>query len=97
MAGNKNSRRKWLCLDCGIDTGKIGEHFFLNNDVWPLTGLGHKGMLCVEDIEKRIGRLLVPADFSDAYINRLNFGFKSDRLISRMRKVEHVAESAHPI
>jgi hypothetical protein len=86
LAGNKNSRKKWLCLDCGLDTGKAGEHFFLNNDVWSLTGLGHLGMLCVEHVEKRIGRRLVPADFSSAYINRLNFGFKSDRLIERMKQ-----------
>jgi hypothetical protein len=43
-------------------------------------------MLCVADVEKRIGRILVPADFTSAYINRLNFGFKSDRLIERMTK-----------
>ncbi|QNN98405.1 hypothetical protein SEA_LILMARTIN_192 [Streptomyces phage LilMartin] len=85
MAGNKNSRKKWLCLDCKVDTGKIGEHFFLNMEVWTLTGLGHKGMLCVEHVEKRIGRRLVPADFTSAYINRLNNGFKSDRLVSRIK------------
>jgi hypothetical protein len=84
LAGNKNSRRKWLCLDCGLDTGKAGEHFFLIDEVWSLTGLGHKGMLCVEDIEKRIGRQLAASDFSNAYINRPNHGFKSDRLRSRM-------------
>lgn len=84
MAGNKNSRKKWLCLDCGLDTGKAGEHFFLIDEVWSLTGLGHLGMLCVEHVEERIGRLLVPADFSSAYINRLNFGFKSTRLMKRM-------------
>ncbi len=88
MAGNKNSRKKWICLDCDLDTGKAGEHFFLINEVWTLTGLGHKGMLCVEHVEKRIGRRLVPADFSSAYINRLTFGFKSDRLISRLTNKE---------
>lgn len=85
MAGNKNSRKKWLCLDCGVDTGKIGEHFFLDMSVWALTGLGHEGMLCVEHVEERIGRRLVPADFTSAYINRLNNGFKSDRLVSRIK------------
>lgn len=84
MAGNKNSRKKWLCLDCGIDTGRAGEHFFLHNEVWTLTGLGHVGMLCVADVEKRIGRTLVPADFTSAYINRKNHGFKSARLMKRM-------------
>ncbi|QGH78343.1 hypothetical protein SEA_TRIBUTE_190 [Streptomyces phage Tribute] len=85
MAGNKNSRKKWLCLDCGVDTGRIGEHFFLDMNVWSLTGLGHEGMLCVEHVEKRIGRRLVPADFTSAYINRLNNGFKSARLVSRIK------------
>ncbi|WDS51950.1 hypothetical protein SEA_PEPPERWOOD_192 [Streptomyces phage Pepperwood] len=85
MAGNKNSRKKWLCLDCGVDTGRIGEHFFLDMSVWSLTGLGHEGMLCVEHVEKRIGRRLVPADFTSAYINRLNNGFKSARLVSRIK------------
>ncbi|AXH69691.1 hypothetical protein HWB79_gp120 [Streptomyces phage LukeCage] len=84
MAGNKNSRKKWLCLDCGVDTGRIGEHFFLINDVWSLTGLGHKGMLCVEHVEKRIGRRLVPADFASVWINGPRGGTKSQRLANRL-------------
>jgi len=84
LAGNKNSRSKWLCLDCGIDTGKIGEHFFLINEVWSLTGLGHKGMLCIEHVEKRIGRTLVPADFASVWINGPRGGMKSQRLANRL-------------
>ncbi|QDF17329.1 hypothetical protein SEA_BIRCHLYN_200 [Streptomyces phage Birchlyn] len=84
MAGNKNSRKKWLCLDCGVDTGKIGEHFFLINEVWSLTDLGHKGMLCIEHVEKRIGRRLVPADFASVWINGQRGGMKSQRLANRL-------------
>ncbi|QPL13798.1 hypothetical protein SEA_MINDFLAYER_195 [Streptomyces phage MindFlayer] len=84
MARNKNSRKKWLCLDCGVDTGKIGEHFFLINEVWSLTDLGHKGMLCIEHVEKRIGRRLVPADFASVWINGPRGGMKSQRLANRL-------------
>jgi hypothetical protein len=91
MAGNKNSRRKWLCLECGIDTGRIGEHFFLNNDVWSLTGLQHLGMLCVEHVEMRIGRTLVPADFASVWINGPRGGWKSQRLANRLGLNKNVA------
>lgn len=79
------SRRKFLCLDCGVDTGKIGEHYMLINRTWSLTGLGSVGMLCVEHVEKRIGRRLVPSDFNDSYLNRARTGIISQRLSDRMR------------
>jgi len=79
-----SGRRKFLCLDCGVDTGKAGEHYMLISSTWQLTGLGPVGMLCVGDVEKRIGRKLNPADFNDSYLNRPRTGIISDRLRSRM-------------
>lgn len=81
---SKNSRKKWLCLDCGLDTGKAAEHFMLVDSTWKLTGLGKIGMLCVEHVESRIGRRLVPSDFNDSYLNRPKTGIISQRLMSRM-------------
>lgn len=78
------SRRKFLCLDCGIDTGKVGEHYMLNDSTWSLTGLGKVGMLCVEHVEERIGRQLIPADFNDSYLNNPRTGHMSQRLTLRM-------------
>ncbi|QNN99218.1 hypothetical protein SEA_FAUST_134 [Streptomyces phage Faust] len=78
------SRRKFLCLDCGVDTGKIGEHYMLIDSVWFLTGLGKIGMLCVEDVERRIGRELVVADFNNSYLNNARTGIISQRLAQRM-------------
>lgn len=86
---SKNSRKKFLCLDCGVDTGKIGEHYMLIDKTWTLTGLGKYGMLCVQDVEKRIGRRLAPADFNDSYLNKPRTGIISARLMERMR---HVAD-----
>lgn len=81
-----NSRRKWLCLDCKIDTGKIGEHYMLVDATWQLAHDSNKGMLCVGCIEKRLGRELTPADFElDVPINHNSPMWpKSDRLMKRM-------------
>jgi hypothetical protein len=78
------SRRKFLCLDCQVDTGKIGEHYMLIDETWRLTGLGKYGMLCIEHVERRIGRKLVPSDFNDSYLNRPRTGIISQRLRDRM-------------
>jgi hypothetical protein len=78
------SRRKFLCLDCGVDTGRIGEHYMLVDETWHLTGLQKYGMLCIEHVEARIGRRLVPSDFNDSYLNNVRTGIISQRLASRM-------------
>lgn len=78
------SRKKFLCLDCGVDTGKLGEHFMLIDEAWKLTGLGKFGMLCILDVEKRIGRKLLATDFNDSYLNRPRTGIVSMRLLDRM-------------
>lgn len=78
------SRKKFLCLDCKVDTGKIGEHYMLVDEVWHLTGLQKYGMLCVEHVETRIGRKLVVSDFNDSYLNNARTGIISQRLANRM-------------
>lgn len=78
------SRTKWKCLDCGVDTGKIGEHYFVHTALWLQATNSIKGMLCVGCLETRLGRLLTRADFTEAYINRLQHGRKSVRLTARL-------------
>lgn len=78
------SRKKFLCLDCSLDTGKAGEHYMLIDETWKKTGLGKVGMLCVLDVEKRIGRKLQASDFNDSYLNRPRTGIISARLLDRM-------------
>lgn len=78
------SRKKFLCLDCGVDTGRIGEHYMLVDSTWSLTGLGSIGMLCVEHVEERIGRRLNAQDFNDSYLNDPRTGIISQRLAERM-------------
>ena len=78
------SRRKFLCLDCKVDTGKLGEHYMLVDETWHLTGLGKLGMLCILDVEKRIGRKLRSSDFNNSYLNKPRTGIMSARLVDRM-------------
>lgn len=78
------SRKKWLCLDCKVDSGRIFEHYFLNTPLWMSLVGSNKGMLCVGCVEKRLGRRLVPGDFTDCYLNDPKRNTMSDRLRSRL-------------
>lgn len=78
------SRKKFLCMDCGVDTGKIHEHYFVNTELWLKATGSIKGMLCIEHLESRIGRKLTPEDFPDVTINNPKFESKSQRLMSRL-------------
>lgn len=79
------SRRKWLCMDCKQDTGRMGEHYMLVDATWQLAHNSNKGMLCVGCIEKRLGRKLRHQDFNDSHVNRISpGGSKSQRLLQRM-------------
>jgi len=83
----KNSRKKWLCLDCSSDTGKMHEHYFVQTDIW-MAAVGSKiGMLCVGCLEKRLGRMLKGSDFPDVHINDPKLYPMSDRLRSRILSI----------
>jgi hypothetical protein len=53
------------CVDCGKDT-MGGEYYSVTEEVWAASGLApHGGMLCLADLERRIGRWLTLDDFED--------------------------------
>lgn len=79
-----SSRRKWMCLDCKQDTGKMREHYFVRLELWMAAVGSQVGMLDVGCLEARIGRRLVPEDFTDAHINNPRLYEMSDRLRSRL-------------
>lgn len=80
-------RKKWLCLDCGIDTGHAKEHYFIDLTLW-LSAVGSKqGMLCIGCLETRIGRELKAGDFTNAYINDPKRNSMSTRLLERITNV----------
>jgi hypothetical protein len=77
------SKRKWNCIDCGRCT-KL-EHYFVESTVWfEEANMPEEGMLCVADLEKRIKRILLPSDFTDAHINDPRRNSMTDLLRSRI-------------
>ena len=57
-------RRRWHCLDCGLDTIVIGEYpYNLRDDLWNAIVPGGRGMLCLDCLEVRLGRPLRKNDF----------------------------------
>jgi hypothetical protein len=56
---------KFHCVDCGKCTSSSGEYYMVREEIWAASGLGpHDGMLCLLDLERRIGRELSIDDFA---------------------------------
>lgn len=81
-----NSRRKFLCLDCKVDTGKIHEHYMLVDSTWFAIHGSKFGMLCIGCVEARLGRTLVASDFNDSHVNNPKLYPMSSRLLNRLAK-----------
>lgn len=98
LARLKHEEHKCPCLDCGVDTWKLNEYYMVTKTVWSdafpdrprcdgdkswTAGLGY---LCIGCLEKRIGRILTPSDFTNYPINHVEPGDrgKSPRLMNRL-------------
>lgn len=81
------SRRKFLCVGCSVDTGRINEFYFIKTEIWLSVMPSTKGMLCIGCLEGRLGRRLQKDDFTNAFINSVQFSNKSERLLSRLRGI----------
>ena len=50
-------RNRDCCIDCGVDTSKIGEYYVLRDEVWNAAVRGrHDGMLCIGCVGTRLHR-----------------------------------------
>jgi len=83
-----------LCTDCRIDTtpctGRRGcrhigrwEYYMVRPAVWRRAGAG-RGFLCIGCLERRLGRRLRPADFTDAPVNNPADRWATPRLADRL-------------
>jgi hypothetical protein len=78
------ARRAGLCDDCAVNTIEIGEGYMVVYEVWSEAhpeGRGLCGLLCIGCLERRLGRRLVPSDFTDVPLNRS--AWQSPRLRGR--------------
>jgi hypothetical protein len=58
------AHKAFCCIDCGKCTLCSGEYYTVKNELWAASGVEpHGGMLCLFDLERRIGRALTAADF----------------------------------
>lgn len=77
----------FACMDCHRDTSPNGlsEYYMIQFDLWDqTTNLKERDwMLCIGCLEKRLGRKLVPRDFTDCPLNR-ETSSKSKRLCARI-------------
>lgn len=72
-------------MDCAEDTK--GDLYYVHDEVWLSVVENKTGMLCVLCLEARLNRTLTSSDFDSSYINRLDWGQKSDLLRSRLASV----------
>lgn len=83
----------WRCLDCGVDTDAIDEYYMVLDPIWEQAT--HEpdcdGHLCIECIERRLGRALQASDFSARDINTNTDMPRSPRLTARLQ--DHGAEA----
>jgi hypothetical protein len=73
-------------VDCSISTRAIHEYYSVTDELWSRYGPA-VGMLCIGCLETRLGRRLVPADFTDAPINTLDVAPRSKRAIVRSARL----------
>lgn len=76
----------WRCLDCGVDTDAIDEYYMVLDPIWEsATDGGADGHLCIECLERRLGRALRASDFSALEVNTNSRMPRSPRLADRLR------------
>ncbi len=81
------TRNSWDCKDCEIDTSaNPRDYYMVTCDVWNRYGLGGSvevpggwehsgdpsGMLCMDCMERRLGRKLRRDDLMSALVNHIN-------------------------
>ena len=77
---------EFLCVDCQFDTFQ-NEYYMVKDEIWPI-GIDD-GMLCIECIEKRIGKTLIKGDFTDCLVN-LELRPRSKRLQNRLEMQKYI-------
>lgn len=80
--------KEFSCMDCHICTLCNGEYYMVKNNIWKVANPKIDGMLCITCLEKRLGRKLVPKDFSKCDLNKealLGVIERSRKILNRMK------------
>lgn len=60
----REAHARWLIAIACFDCGKYSDSPMLKNDIWDLTGLDRKKLLCLDCLEKRLGRMITLDDLN---------------------------------
>lgn len=60
----------FLCFDCNVNTSESGDYYMVQEAVWRTARPEGTGMLCLDCLQKRLGRTLLRADFTECLVNR---------------------------
>ena len=75
-----------VCIDC--DEKIVREYYMVQHELWAeYVGHPDAGQLCIGCLEGRMGRQLVPADFLDCPLSRLDSSYqprRSARYLARL-------------
>lgn len=63
----KLTKEQCACMDCAVDVYEIGEYYLVHSKVWLEAVPDKKGQLCIECLEKRLGRKLNGFDFPQRF------------------------------
>jgi hypothetical protein len=74
--------KPYFCVDCKYNTCH-DEYYMVTNEIWREAKM-IKGMLCISCLEKRLGRELIPEDFTECLVNDFGKHTGSTRLKLRL-------------
>jgi hypothetical protein len=96
-ASGKGTHGPAWCSLCRVDTFAAGEWYMVKDEVWDAAIRADSFIryLCIGCIELRLGRRLVPSDFTDVLVNKKNGG-ESPRLHDRMTRERPNIEGPKP-
>lgn len=78
---------EFLCVDCQFDTFQ-NEYYMVKDEIWPI-GMDD-GMLCIDCLEKRLGRKLIKDDFTDCLVNIDPAYERSEKLKNRLEMQKYI-------
>ena len=91
MSNRRKAKAMAPCADCRMPTvrrGRPGEWYMVHDSVWKAAGMPAvadlKSYLCIGCIETRLGRRLIPADFTSAGANDPAQNWMTARLLDRL-------------
>jgi hypothetical protein len=67
----------WDCMQCGKSTKNDIDYYMLTDKTWLQAAPSKRGKLCLDCVQKKLGRSIVKEDVIDCPLNRSHPLFKA--------------------